>query len=531
MKHSITIKKEYLLFPICREAAEIKISVFLEKEKIGEMMICADEDKTDYYAAMPCKQYIEKELQIEGEAGAGWFDKIIQSDTQPKEEGIRPLLHYAPVSGWMNDPNGLFYRDGVYHMYHQHNPYGVIWNNMHWSHTMTTDFIHYSQTETVLFPDEEGPVFSGTAICDSGNLMGYGKDTILFFYTCAGGKSEWSKNKKFVQRMAYSTDNGKTLSKSEYFKLDHIAEENRDPKVFYHEESKAYIMLLYLKNDTFLILRSVDLVNWIETDRIYEEGMWECPDLFPVTDPESKRQKWIFWSADGYYLIGDFDGHLFKSESKRLCAYADSREDVTKFEDMRRYRPYAAQTFSGTGERILQLAWIVSQKEERNYRGQFSIPVELRLMQTKKGERVSILPAVEINYLHKKQKIERYCFDQKNPFIHKTEGTALDLFIQIRKEKKGKMDIICFRNYITIDFTKNKIQTAFQETEIVEEGDFVSLRVFIDRDIIEIFAQKGLSYFITENVSDDVSGYIVTQTQDAITGIIDYNECNPVMLQ
>ena len=531
MKKTIEITKEYLWIPVCREAAETKIEIFYEKDKIQEMMISTDEEKIDYYAALPVSLLKHKKIGIKGNMKKAWFDIIKQSDQKPAPEGIRPLLHYAPVSGWMNDPNGLIFKDGVYHMYHQHNPYGVKWNNMHWSHTTTKDFISYTETELVLFPDKDGPIFSGTAICDKGNLMGYGKDTVLYFYTCAGDKSDWSKNKKFTQRLAYSTDNGRTLKKSDRFFMDHIAEENRDPKVFYHEESKAYIMLLYLKNDTFGIYRSIDLKNFIETDCIYEEGMWECPDLFMVTEPETKKKKWVFWSADGYYMIGEFDGHLFKSESKRLCTYAATREDVTKFEDMRRYRPYAAQTFSGLGDRILQLAWIVSQKEERNYRGQFSIPIEIRLMNTKKGERLSLLPAVEINYLHKKQKSERFTFNKETPFIRKTEGAALDLFVQIKKQKKGKIDIICFRNSITVDFTEKKIKTVLQEADIVEEGNYISLRIFVDRDIIEIFAQKGLSYFIAENVSDDVNGYIVTQTQDAISGTIDYNECNPIMFQ
>lgn len=530
MKNTIQLTKQYLLIPVSENGTDTKIEILCDGEKLHEMIITLDSENYDFYSSLLLKKYVGKKIEIVGEISEGWFDQVTQSDKKAKPKGIRPHLHYAPVSGWMNDPNGLIYYNGYYHMYHQHNPYGKKWNNIHWSHTMTKDFITYTETEPVLSPDVNGAMYSGTAICDSASIMGYGKDAILYYYTCAGSKNDWSEGKEFIQKIAYSIDEGKTLIKTDDFIMEHIVEENRDPKVFYHSDSEAYIMILYLSNDTFGIYRSIDLKNWIETDRLHEEGMWECPDLFEVTNPENKVKKWVFWSADGYYILGDFDGRVFTRETKRLSVYASLRKEIKNLELMRTYRAYAAQTFFGVGQRVLQLSWISSDKKERDYKGQFSLPAELRLCRTADGDRISLLPAVELNYLHKKQKCEKKQFNKDNPYKKGIHNNPFDIFIKIKKQNKGKLNLICLNNIITIDFTANKISTNLMETEIIEQGKYITLRIFVDIDIIEIFSQKGLSYFVLENISDNLIGYIETETKDNIEGTINYYECNSVKM-
>ena len=155
----------------------------------------------------------------------------------------RPCYHVTGGSGWINDPNGLIYSEGKYHLYFQHNPVDVNWGNMSWGHAESTDLLHWVQKEDVMFPDENGTMFSGCAILNERGLLGLPKDTPVFFYTVAGSASEWSKGKKFVQRIAYSTDQGETLTKIEENVLEHIEADNRDPKVYWHEEKQLYYMV------------------------------------------------------------------------------------------------------------------------------------------------------------------------------------------------------------------------------------------------------------------------------------------------
>lgn len=178
----------------------------------------------------------------------------------------------------------------------------------------------------------------------------------------------------------------------------------------------------------------------------------------------------------------------------------------------------------------MQLSWISSDKKERDYKGQFSLPAELRLCRTADGDRISLLPAVELNYLHKKQKCENKQFNKDNPYKKGIHNNPFDIFIKIKKQNKGKLNLICLNNIITIDFTANKISTNLMETEIIEQGKYITLRIFVDIDIIEIFSQKGLSYFVLENISDNLIGYIETETKDNIEGTINYYECNSVKM-
>lgn len=162
------------------------------------------------------------------------------------------------------------------------------------------------QQDTVLFPDENGTMFSGSGIVNERGLLDLPEDALIFFYTAAAACNEWTPEKKFTQRTAYSTDGGRTLIKTDRGVLPPVGEESRDPKVFWHEESRAYIMVLWLYEDVFGIFRSKDLENWQESDRVKLEKGWECPDLFCLPDV-SGRQQWMFLAADGSYYLGNGD--------------------------------------------------------------------------------------------------------------------------------------------------------------------------------------------------------------------------------
>ena len=235
----------------------------------------------------------------------------------------------------MNDPNGLVYADGNYHLYFQHNPFDVQWENMSWGHAVSKDLLHWEQKDEVLFPDETGTMFSGSGIVNDHEMLGLPKDALIFFYTAAGNNNKWSTGKQFTQRVAYSTDGGETLHKLDKGVLEAVCKENRDPKVFWHEKSGAYIMTLWLEENDFGIFRSTDLLNWEQTDRLTLKDAWECPDLLCLKD-ENEDESWMFWSADGFYFWGEFDGFKFQTDGVRHMAYINKMA-------------YAAQTYSNTG--------------------------------------------------------------------------------------------------------------------------------------------------------------------------------------
>lgn len=195
----------------------------------------------------------------------------------------------------------------------------------------------------------------------------------VFFALMAAGNNKWSTGKQFTQRVAYSTDGGESLHKLDKGVLPTVCKENRDPKVFWHEKSNAYIMTLWLEESDFGIFRSTDLLNWEQTDRLTFKEAWECPDLVCLKD-EKGNETWMFWSADGYYFWGDFDGFKFQTDGVRHAAYINKMA-------------YAAQTYSNTGDRVISVPWLRLPNRGRNYTGAMGLPREFSVAY-KNGEKV-----------------------------------------------------------------------------------------------------------------------------------------------
>lgn len=343
----------------------------------------------DYYAKLPVSGWKGKTLVLRGDFPAGFYEAVAQEPSANDEafnDGVRsrngleqhrPLIHFAPEYGWINDPNGLVYQNGIYHMYFQYNPFDIRWENMCWGHAVSRDLLHWTQQDTVLFPDEQGVMFSGSGIVNDRQLLGLPEDALLFFYTAAGNSNRWSRGKVFTQRTAYSTDGGQTLTKMMEGVVDTICWENRDPKVFWHEESRAYIMVLWVEKNDFGILRSKDLRLWTLCDRVTLEGGWECPDLVRVCDSQ-----WVFLTADGSYYWGDFDGSHFQTDGVRHKAYLNAL-------------PYAAQTYSNTGDRTIFQPWLRLPNDGRLYTGAMGLPRELGMQRRHGEKRLSLQPVRE----------------------------------------------------------------------------------------------------------------------------------------
>ena len=392
----IHINERYLLLPVSREAEEQKLHFYLDGEKIAEADMKLATDAPDFVFPMDMGSYIGRDIDVRIASGEETLlARIESSDTKPAiSDARRPKIHFTAERGWINDPNGLLYADGVYHLFYQWNPYGTVWGNMHWGHAISRDLLTWEHRDTALYPDAYGPMFSGSGFLDTENVAGYGKDALLFFYTAAGGDNAWSKEAgmRYTQQLAVSTDGGETLQKKGVV-LPHVKAGNRDPKVFYHAESDAYIMALYLDEGEFAIYRSEDMKRWTESSRLFAEGMWECPDLFRLTVSETGEKKWIFWSADGYYMIGEFDGYTFVPESGVLMAY-----DIKL--------GYAAQTYAGISNRVISVAWYRTKYDADGFRGMMSVPTELSLGETADGLRIRFAPVRELWDAYKPEPVE-----------------------------------------------------------------------------------------------------------------------------
>ncbi len=385
MTRKYVLDKKYIYFPVQPGYDERLIEAFGEingkRQKLMEFWIPMNFQKQEVYkenffSVMPVDTIkrdggLPDSISLEGDGPESFFDAIFLSDDKPECDAKRPAIHFTPSTGWCNDPNGLVYQDGIYHLYFQYNPFDIKWNNMSWGHAISRDLLHWKQLDTVLIPDDLGTEFSGSGIVNEHGLLGLPKHALLFFYTSAGSNNPWSKGKMFTQRMAYSQDGGRTLQKMPSPYLETIVKENRDPKVFWHEESSAYIMVLWIDGCEYGIFRSEDLKNWTQIQQLFFEGTWECPDLFPVHSADGDCC-WIFWTADGFYYPGQFDGYCFKDFGEKHRAYLNGRPHENGL-------AYAAQTYSNTGDRRISVPWLRLKNDGRPYTGAQGIPLELSL--------------------------------------------------------------------------------------------------------------------------------------------------------
>ncbi|WP_254047747.1 GH32 C-terminal domain-containing protein [Prevotella sp. P5-92] len=402
----------YLWLPIQESAPEGKLQVIVSNVAQMEQNVRFAREKVDYYVALDMQPWLgAKGLSVVIQnvpKGSVCFSKIKQNDDKQYmliPEKYRPSYHHAPERGWMNDPNGLFFKDGVWHLYYQYNPYGSMWGNMHWAHSTSTDLVHWQQQPVALAPDAWGTMFSGSCVVDHNNTAGFGKDAIISMYTSSrptpfGGDVQ-------AQCIAYSNDGGKTFTK--YVGNPVITDEKkdfRDPHVFWNEEAGFWNMILAAGQE-MQIYSSANLKDWKYESSFGHEygnhgGVWECPDLMKMKVRGTDKEKWMlicninpggpFGGSATQYFIGDFDGHKFTCED-------DPSE--TKWMDYGKDH-YATITFDNAPEgRHVGIAWMsnwqyANQVPTKQYRSANSIVRDFGLFEYKGETYCSITPAKEM---------------------------------------------------------------------------------------------------------------------------------------
>ena len=398
----------------------------------------------------------------------------------------RPQFHFTAQENWINDPNGLVYMNGVWHLFFQHNPEATVWGNMTWGHAVSEDLIHWRQLDHVLHPDELGSMFSGCAVVDHANSAGFGSGTMLVFYTAAGDYAE--PKRPFTQCLAYSVDGERWQKYSGNPVVEWIEDDNRDPKVIWHQSSGRWIMALYLAEDRYCLLASENGLDWKKIQDLKLEGDAECPDFFPLID-DSGEERWVFWGASGRYLIGDFDGFHFSAlKDLRRCERGPNG--------------YAAQTWSNVPDgRCIQISWMAGgHYPEMPFNQQLSIPVELKLAGSGVDVKLLRSPIAELNTLRGRSVAEdKKVIAPGSPFEVATNGPLFDATVSLRRQD-GDVLYVVVRGYVielnwverALRFPKSSPHKLSTHEEItLPDAPQLTLRFIVDRASIEIFVNEG----------------------------------------
>jgi fructan beta-fructosidase len=420
------------------------------------------------------------------------------------KEPLRPAFHFTAKRGWNNDPNGLMYHAGQYHLFFQHNPYGVRWGNMHWGHAVSTDLVHWKELPIALYPrgDDDFP-FSGSGVVDHENASGWGKSgrppMVVAFTSTGRGEC-----------IAYSADDGATWKE---FDGNPVVKHNgRDPKLIWHPQSKQWVIAVYSERpgadsaapqrEGIAFHTSADLKSWQESSWI--EGYFECPDLYALpVDGDANRTKWVLSCAPGHYCIGEFDGSRFIAESPRLPAPAGGgpNSDGLVF--------YAAQTFDShpAGDRV-QIGWGLVAAKNMPFTQLMSFPTTLSLRTTSEGVRLCREPVDAIRSL----RTQTYDFPAgkltPSPLLTELKGDAWDIEVVIR------VGSIVRPVSMSIGGDEYVYQPASQMLSgpkgampVPLTDGRLQLRVLVDRTTIEIFGDRGQAYgmFIRNSPGDSAA--------------------------
>lgn len=547
--------KKFLLLPVQENAPEGKVNIIVNNEFQLEqnINIRLAREKVDYYVPLDLSAYQGKSVSVDVTGmpvSSLCWKEIKLSDTfySSNRETYRPVYHHTPVYGWMNDPNGMFYKDGVYHLYFQYNPYGSMWANMTWGHSTSTDLTHWTYEGTAIVPDAWGAIFSGSCVVDKDNTAGFGKGAVVAFYTSAKS-TPWGDVQS--QSMAYSLDSGKTFIKYEHNPILTSTERDfRDPKVFWYAPGKHWVMMLAVGQE-MQIYSSGNLKEWKKESSFgamqgAHGGVWECPDLVEVAVEGSKEKKWVlicnlnpggpFGGSAAQYFVGSFDGKKFVNESPTQTKWLDWGKDN-----------YATVTWSNApAGRCIALGWMSNWQYANSvpttqYRSANTLARDLTLYRVGGELYLKSKPSPEIKKARVEEKkiptfevkgnyeVVSLLADNKGAYeIEMTIGnkgtSKIDFSLINEKDEKVAMYYDVVRKQFVMDRSASGIvgfSRDFPAVTVapVRNTDQIHLRLFIDRSSVEAFGEDG-EYVMTNLVfpaepynrmvfSSDKGSYIV----------------------
>lgn len=522
--------QKYLILPVEDTAPDVSISVMVDNVQVETFTVRLALNKVDYTVPYDVSKYAGKHVVLRfamnplerGGARPKVKEAVFSNnlalannyDASNKETLWRPVYHFAPQWGWMNDPNGMVYKDGEYHLFYQHNPYGSRWGNMNWGHAVSRDLVSWEHLPEAISPDGLGTIFSGSAVVDKDNTAGFGAGAIVAFYTQASARQ--------MQSIAYSTDNGRTFKKyAGNPVLTGEVADFRDPKVSWHEGTHKWILTLAVGQE-IRFYSSPNLKDWTYESNFGEGqgnhgGVWECPDLFELPVAGTSQKKWVlivninpggpFGGSATQYFVGSFDGHKFVNESPKATKWMDFGKDH-----------YATVTWSNAPQnRVIALAWMsnwqyANEVPTMQYRSSNSVPRDLQLF-VKDGETyMQSAPSPELLALRKNKVMSKSFSVGKSYIIEQlmddNKGTY-EITMTVRQKKQGnlsmrlmneqgeeieyrldmaKRELTCIRDKSGVaGFSKDFITPTVTQ---VDGGD-LQLRFLVDRSSVEAFVNDG----------------------------------------
>ncbi len=490
MEKEFTVDSRYLVMPIKNgKGKKGRIQVYIDGEEVRRygITIAPNAEQTDWYAFFTIEQYAGKKARVVATATEEGFALVRQSDTIPGEEHFytepyRPQFHFTQKVGWNNDPNGMVYHDGKWHLFFQHNPVALPWGNMTWGHATSPDLVHWTQHRNKLFPGTmaTGACFSGGATVDHNNSSGWGKNTLVAYFTDTG----------CGEAIAYSTDGGETFTCYEDNPV--VRHKGRDPKVIWYaykdkdaplnetarEMGGHWVMVVYDEHEEFkrnaAFYTSNDMKNWTEQSHL--PNYFECTELFELpVDGDKKNMRWCVFAADAKYQVGRFDGTVFTPEH----------------DDKRRvhYGPYyASQTFDKSPDgRKIQIGWLRI-GAPGPYNQHFSFPHRLTLHKTEDGIRMFAKPVKEIETLRlKSHTAEAQDLGEGRPVSLPVKTDLLDVRLTVGVAGAETIELHAAGMNIRYDVKAKKLNGA----DLAPVEGRIKIQALVDRSVMEIAGNDG----------------------------------------
>ncbi len=486
----IELDRPFLHLPVKTGAKSRRASILVDGKAVREFDIELS-DAPDWFAHVDLTPWKGKKATLKvdvlpDDSKALEMAKTADGIWRPDDlyrEALRGQLHFSPRRGWNNDPNGMVYANGEYHLFFQHNPYGWNWGNMHWGHAVSRDLVHWEELPEALYPPKYGDMaFSGSAVVDKANTSGWktGADAPMVAAFTSTGRGEC---------IVYSNDRGRTWT--EYEGNPVVKHEGRDPRLLWHEASRQWSMAVYderpskpkPEREAISFYTSPDLKNWTFRSRI--DDLFECPDIFELpVDGNAGRKKWVLTAASSHYFIGDFDGGTFTPETRKLPGHRGKGF-------------YAAQTFSHDPKgRTVQIGWFQTATPGMPFNQSMTVPLELSLKTTAEGPRLAWRPVEELSALRSETwtQADGTLKAGAAPTVAKPAAELLEVRLSLTPEAHAITKLTVRGVPIVHDADKQTISVnGHTEPAPLVEGE-LPLIVLADRIGFEVFVSGGLTY-------------------------------------
>lgn len=547
---------KYLCIPVQESAEEATVNVLIDGKLERTLNIRLATSKVDYTVPLDITEYNGKNLLLnvitkqsratvrEAKGDACWKNFTV-SDTfdVTNREKYRPAYHHTPLYGWMNDPNGMVYKDGVWHLCYQWNPFGSKWQNLSWGRSTSRDLIHWEHQGAVLEPDGLGMIFSGSSAIDSTNSAGFGANSIVAMYTSAAASQ--------IQSLAYSTDGGNTFTTYPANPVLTLESEARDPNMFWNNESKQWTLVLAnALEKEMLIFTSPNMKQWTLQSSFgkgigAQDGVWECPDLFQLNVSNTGEKKWVMLcninpggiqgGSATQYFIGEFDGKTFKADT-------DANGNIpTKWMDYGKDH-YATVSWSDAPDkRRTVIGWMsnwqyAAEIPTMQFRSANTLPRDLSLFRYSDGQYyLASAPSPEMLNLrdHSINKSTRFSVGKKvKTFSLPTKNDGIcEIVMDLDTRRSSKVTMTLTNKQqekVIMTYDAQNAQLSFDRTQsglvnfsqdfpsvtvnpTYSENGKVSLRIFIDRSSIEVFEKEGR--FVQTNLVFPTSPYTTLSLQ------------------